>query len=996
MKKIITTILISLAVLTIFAAGHTVTITSTNVSCFGGSNGTATASVSGGVGPFSYSWSSGATVATNLNLAAGSYTCTVTDNNDLSTATSTVSITEPAASITATTSHTDAYCGVSNGTATVSANGGTGPYTYSWSNGAGGMTITALAAGSYSVTVTDSNGCTRTDVVAVNNLSPPPLIVSATPITCNGGTNGTATVTVNGGSTPYTYAWSHSFTASVATGLVAGTYAITVADANGCMTVSSVVITEPPAIVATTTSTNATCGQSNGTATASVSGGVGGYVYLWSPPTQTGTTATGLVTGSYSLTVTDANGCTGFTSVNISVSAGTTIAITKTDATCGQSNGTATVSGSGGTPPFSFLWSTAANSATLPNLPVGSYSVTVTDGNGCTATSIATISDTGSPNVVITTKNASCQEIPDGKASALASGGVAPYTYSWNDGSANDTIFNLAKGNYVVTVTDGTGCKAVKLASVGVPGGGIHFNIRQLQYNNCGLCTAKAKVYDLDGGISPYTYYWSSGLTTDSIYNMCKGSYSLTVTDNAGCTASGNIYIGGYNGNVLRGRVYNDKNNNCVYDAGEEPLKNAVVFGYNVTMTDSNGVYTIYNIPTGYYNVSLSSLSTKWIKYNCPSAGNYSVNITGTCDTISNKDFALSVPSNVQDLRTTLYTGTARPGFEQWNQVCYYNDGTKTMNGIVRVTHDSDQVFKSAFPVQASYTYPVLEWNFTNLAPGASSCISFTMETPATKPIGTKLITKAEVFPIIGDTAQENNTVIDTRNVQGSYDPNLKEVQPNGNISPTDTVLKYTIHFQNTGNDTAFNITVRDTLPVYLNPATIKIGASSHFCRTELFNNVLVFTFPNILLVDSIRNEPKSHGWVNFTIHSKPGIPVNTVIDNEADIYFDFNEPITTNKASNKIIVVGVSAIEDSSNDFSIYPNPAAGKIYLLYKSTIAVQKVLNMEMFNILGSKVRSQQNIRSGVNEISLEGLSRGLYLLQIKDVESKVVDVERVVVE
>lgn len=922
MKKIITTILISLAALTIFAAGHTVTITPTNVSCFGSSNGVATASVSGGVGPFSYSWSNGATVATNLNLSAGFYTCTVTDNNDLSTATSAVTIIQPTA-ITVTTTHTDITCNMSIGIATASANGGTGLYTYSWSDGSALATATGLLSGSYTVTVIDANGCTRTDVVTVSNIAGPTIVVSTTPISCNGGNNGTASFTVFGGTGTLTYSWSNGINgSSFSSGLAAGTYVVTVADANGCMVVSSATITEPPALVATTTTTNATCGQSDGTASASFGGG---------------------------------------------------------------------------TPPFLYMWSTAANSLTISGLPAGPYFVTVTDGNGCTASSIATVSNTGAPNVVITTTNATCQGLPDGRASAVSSGGVIPYTYSWNTTSTNDTIFNLLKGDYILTVTDGIGCKTVKLASIGVPGGGIHFMVTQLNPTNCGACNGAAKIYDLDGGISPYTYKWSGiGSTSDIASALCTGTYSVTVKDNIGCSVSGKVNIAGYNGNVLRGRVYNDKNNNCVFDAGDQPLKNIIVYGYNATMTDSNGVYTIYNIPTSNFNLSLGSLPTKWIKYNCPSTGNYSVNFPGTCDTISNKDFALSFPSNVQDLRTTLYTGTARPGFEQLNQVCYYNYGTKTMNGTIRVTHDSDQVFKSAFPVQASYTYPVLEWNFTNLAPGASGCISFTMETPATKPIGTKLVTKAEVFPIIGDTAQENNTVIDTRNVQGSYDPNLKEVQPNGNISPIDTVLKYTIHFQNTGNDTAFNITVRDTLPVYLNPATIKIGASSHFCRTQLFNNVLVFTFPNILLVDSMRNEPKSHGWVNFTIHSKPGIPVNTVIDNEADIYFDFNEPITTNTASNKIVVVGVPVIENSSSDFSIYPNPAADKIYLLYKSSTTAQKVLNMEMFNVLGSKVRAQQNIHSGVNEISLDGLGRGIYLLQIRDAESKVVDVERVVVE
>lgn len=215
-------------------------------------------------------------------------------------------------------SHNDANCGAADGDATVNVTGGPGPFTYLWDDALAQTTQTAvnLAAGTYSVTVTDANGCTTTGSATVNNLNGPSISsLNTTPALCNGG-NGTATVTATGGTPGYTYLWSNGGTTATITE-AAGTYTVTVTDSNGCLTTGSGTITEPTAISVGVSNTPDT-GAGDGTATANPSGGTGPYTYAWSTtPTQTTQTATNLGAGSYTVTVTDANGCTstGTTSV---------------------------------------------------------------------------------------------------------------------------------------------------------------------------------------------------------------------------------------------------------------------------------------------------------------------------------------------------------------------------------------------------------------------------------------------------------------------------------------------------------------------------------------------------------------------------------------------------------------------------------------------------------------------------------------------------------
>ncbi|MFZ4634166.1 MAG: SprB repeat-containing protein, partial [Saprospiraceae bacterium] len=281
----------------------------TNVSCFGGNNGTASVSVSGGATPYSYLWNNGQNASNISGLAAGTYTVTVTDATN-STATASATVSQPSV-LSPNSSGVNISCfGGANGAVNTSASGGSPPYTYLWTNGQTTSNISGLTSGSYTVTVTDSKSCTKTSTTI---LTQPTLLVanmSGVNISCFGGANGTATASVSGGSAPYTYLWNNGQTSASLTGLGTGTYSVTVTDSKSCTKTGSVTITQPTLLVVNTSGTNVSCfGGTNGTATANVSGGSAPYTYLWNNG-QSSASLTGLAAGTYNVTVTDANNCT--------------------------------------------------------------------------------------------------------------------------------------------------------------------------------------------------------------------------------------------------------------------------------------------------------------------------------------------------------------------------------------------------------------------------------------------------------------------------------------------------------------------------------------------------------------------------------------------------------------------------------------------------------------------------------------------------------------
>jgi hypothetical protein len=529
-----------------------VSISQTDITCNGDANASAQAEVSGGTEPYQFLWSTGSgnTSESVSGLSGGDYTVTVTDSEGC-TESATVSINEPSA-LALSVSSTSTQCGEATGTATVDVTGGSGEFTYEWGTDPvqNTQTATALGAGNYTVTVTDGNGCSETDVATVTAPGGPSSTVSHTNVSCNGGTNGTATVNASGGTPGYTYLWSPgNADTQTAFGLSAGSYTVTVTDEAGCTTTSTVTITQPNAIDIAIDKQDAPCeGDALGSVNASVSGGVPNYSYFWdTEPVQTTAGISGLTAGDYTLTVTDANGCTASETVSISEPEELTASVVQTHVSCaGGSNGSATVTPTGGTQPYTYSWNSnpAQSTATAINLISGTYTVIVTDANGCTVTGQSIVNEPAAIVVTVTTTDEDCGLV-NGTAIAVASGGVGTLSYSWNTSPAQTdaTATGLAAGNYTVTVSDQNGCSVTAQGAVQNVGG-----LSAVATGTDLSCNGSANgtvTITATGGTEPYSYSWDTEpeQTTQSVTGLAAGTYTGTVTDDAGCVYSATVTI---------------------------------------------------------------------------------------------------------------------------------------------------------------------------------------------------------------------------------------------------------------------------------------------------------------------------------------------------------------------------------------------------------------------------------------------------------------------
>jgi gliding motility-associated-like protein len=578
--------------------------------------GGVTASATGGTAPYRYTLN-GTTNTTGIftNLSAGNFTVSVADANGCQNSAAT-QVTTNSANITATAIASSTFCGSTNGSLTFNATGGTAPYSYTLdgvTNATG--TFTNLTAGSYTVTIKDATGCqsTRTAVVSNHN-SVIVATATATAAACSG-TTGTIKVTSTGGLAPYTYTLNGvSNTTGIFTGLSAAAYTVTVKDANTCAgTVSATVTGSNGNISAQVTATPAICTNNTGSLTVVASGGNLPYTYATNGTSNTTGLFDRLASGTYVVTITDANNCQTTQSQSVTATTSTiTPAVNAASTTCAGNDGKITVSATGGTNSYRFELPNSNNTnGQFTGLAVGSYVVTVSDGNGCKTTANATVESGAKVVTATSTTTAAICTNNNGVIVVAGTGGTAPYTYTLG-GANNQTgrFENLAGNTYEVTIVDAGNCRTT--ANVTLPINNM--NVTAKVTPNSATCRGNdgSLTVAATGGNGSFWYAVNGTSNTTGIFTgLTPGNYTVISTDGNGCQARSATAIPD-GSRLLSPTVESMTASICTANNGTVQLKvtgGSGTYSYTLNgVTNATGQFT--SLASGAYNATITDGAT--------------------------------------------------------------------------------------------------------------------------------------------------------------------------------------------------------------------------------------------------------------------------------------------------------------------------------------------------------------------------------------------------
>jgi gliding motility-associated-like protein len=536
-----------------------VTNTITNVDCFGNSTGKVQLTVLGGSAPYAYNWqnsSGGSTLMSSknlLNVGSGSYKVTITDNKSC-TYTQNFTITQPVEALNSSNTNTNVSCyGGANGAINVEVWGGTPYYTYSWSNGTSTQDVSNLTNGSYSLLITDINGCSLNKLYTITQPAILGGTVSTTDVLCYGEASGSASFSVIGGTAPYNYAWQNTETlfstnSNILSNIIADDYQLTITDANYCKNVVTMTVNQPSLLTSfINTYHNVSCyGGNDGSIDINVSGGTSPYSYNWKNEALTLISTlqdiNNLVANTYSVTITDDNGCTkNVNQIITQPEAPITVTDVITDVLCyGMNTGAIDITVTGGTIPYSYSWASGQSTEDLSNLIAGNYNYSIIDFNNCSFSGVLTVDQPKFPIIVTNIiTDANCYGDTNGIIDLTVTGGTLPYKYNWSNSQfllslTSQDLNGFVAESYRYEVTDFNGCKEIDTLTISQPAKLTNtltgINILCKDGNNG---STNLSVF---GGVKPYTYNWNNGFTSEDVNSLTDGTYTVVVTDNHGCT----------------------------------------------------------------------------------------------------------------------------------------------------------------------------------------------------------------------------------------------------------------------------------------------------------------------------------------------------------------------------------------------------------------------------------------------------------------------------
>lgn len=436
---------------------------------------------------------------------------------------------------------------------------------------------------------------------------------------------------------------------------------------------------------------------------------------------------------------------------------------------------------------------------------------------------------------------------------------------------------------------------------------------------------------------------------------------------------------------AIQGNVFLDLDSNGIKSSFEpyfpkiklKTMRAGNSFAY-ISVSGDSGRFLQYVVPDNYTVVPIPP------DYGALSTPPASIVVSNFGDTVSIPDLGIKMMMNINDLiLTAVVSPLPRPGFNSTLTITCTNNGSKVSNGSVHFEIDPAFTINSSIPVADTLSGQIIAWDVTGMLPGAVNIYSVSLTCLPSTPINASVIIDGIAYPVDVDTFPPDNFENLILEVRGSFDPNDKQVIPAGVFTPVQVsqgdYLDYTIRFQNTGTAEAVHIEISDSLSSFFDLPSLQVLAASHQPYTwRMDENTLIVRFDSIMLPDSNTNEALSHGFVRYHVKPLSSLLVGDVIENNADIYFDFNTPVRTNTTNTPI--GWPSGMNESSNSEGtwVYPNPVNNNNGILYLKT-KHKTPLSVHWSDQTGRQVYSDR-ISPFENTIRVPFLSSGIYFIQL----------------